>query len=135
MRNVIRLVAFGLTLFALLPLTVVKGATRARRASEFMCAPTQKGKISDPAVAARRLYNAWRQRNRKAALQVAEPKAVNKLFGVRRVAMKFKGCELHDEVFYCVYHNARLDLDMSIEVSGGASAGYHVRWVTFSSEH
>jgi|SRR5947209_12234618 len=98
-------------------------------------AAIQKGKISDPADAARRLYSAWRQRNRKAALKVAEPKVVNKLFGVRRMAMKFKGCNLQDEIFYCAYHNASLDLDMSIEVIGGASAGYHVRWVTFSSEH
>lgn len=130
-----RAISFSLILIVAQSAVAVSRTFTASSRRPSAPATIQKGKISDPAEAARRLYNAWRHRNRKAALKVAEPKAVNKLFSVRRVPMKFKGCELHDEVFYCVYHNENLDLNMSIEVSGGASAGYHVRWVTFSSEH
>ncbi len=93
------------------------------------------GRITDPKVAASRLYNAWRAGRRSAALRVATPEAVDKLFGVRRRAMKFVGCRNKDEGgFQCVYRDARLDLSLALEVDGGASAGYSVVSVSFSSE-
>lgn len=98
-------------------------------------AAAEAGKIGDPAEAARRLYGAWRGRNRSAAEAIAEPRAVNKLFAVRFIEMKFNGCKNNDMIFYCAYHNSELGLSMGLEVEGGASAGYHVRWVTFSSEN
>jgi hypothetical protein len=55
-------------------------------------AATQPGKISDPKVAASRLYQASRAGRRSAAVKVATTGAVDKLFGVRRRAMRFEGC-------------------------------------------
>ena len=97
-------------------------------------AVSQAGKIGDPAVAAQRLYAAWKARDRSAAAAVAEPKAIDKLFGARFMEMRFTGCRHGNDGFSCVWHNPSLGLDMSMEVAGGASAGYHVMWVTFSSE-
>lgn len=93
------------------------------------------GRISDPQVAASRLYEAWRAGRRPAALRVATPEAVDKLFGVRRRAMRFEGCRNREEGgFQCIYRDARLDLSLAMEVDGGASAGYSVISVSFSSE-
>jgi hypothetical protein len=94
----------------------------------------QAGKITNPATAARRLYLAWKSRNRKAALKVASDEAVKKLFGVRWRPMKSKGCENENGSFECIYHDAKLDLDLAMVVEGGASAGYHVESISFSSE-
>lgn len=96
---------------------------------------TQAGKITEPGVAARRLYNAWRRKNRAAALKVADRATVEKLFGVRWRAMRSKGCQLRDEGGYqCVYYDAKNDLSLAINVGGGASAGYGVESVRFSRE-
>jgi hypothetical protein len=98
-------------------------------------ATTQAGKITDPKVAAMRLYAAWRRKNRAAALKVAERETVDKLFGVRWRAMQSKGCERRDEGgFQCIYYDAKNDLSLSINVGGGASAGYGVESVSFSTE-
>ena len=95
----------------------------------------QRGKITDPKVAATRLYDAWRRKSRTAALQVADRETVNKLFGVRWRAMQAKGCERRDEGgFQCVYYDAKNDLSLAINVSGGASSGYGVESVSFSTE-
>ena len=74
-------------------------------------------------------------RRRPAAQRVATPEAVDKLFGVRRRAMKFEGCRDKEEGgFQCVYRDARLDVSPAMEVDGGASAGYSVVSVSLSSE-
>lgn len=94
----------------------------------------QAGKITSPTVAARRLYNAWKVRNRRLALKVASPEAVSKLFSVRWRPMRLRGCENDNGSFECIYRDAKLDLDLAMVVEGGASAGYHVETVSFSSE-
>lgn len=110
-------------------------AVSQRRAPRVRARDPLAGRISDPKVAASRLYNAWRAGSRSAALRVATPEAVDKLFGVRRRAMRFEGCHNKEEGgFQCVYRDARLDLSLAMEVDGGASAGYSVTSVSFSSE-
>jgi hypothetical protein len=98
-------------------------------------AAAQPGKITAPGVAASRLYNAWRRKNRPAALSVATDEAVDKLFGVRWRPMRSRGCRLRDEGgFQCIYYDAKSDLSLAINVGGGASTGYGIESVSFSSE-
>lgn len=86
----------------------------------------QKGKISSPEVAAKRLYSAWKAHSRAAARKVASPAAVNKLFKTRwsGPGMKFMGCENRAGGYDCSYYYEGGALIMRVE--GGASAGYHV---------
>jgi len=127
----------GRVLALSLPLVAPVGVPAERvRACAFYGARAhaQPGKITDPKVAAARLYNAWRGRNRVAALKVAERETVDKLFGVRWRAMRSEGCERRDEGgFRCIYRDAKSDLSLSINVAGGASAGYAVESVSFST--
>jgi hypothetical protein len=95
---------------------------------------SQAGKISDPNVAAKRLYNSWRIKNRRAALAVASKDAVEKLFSTRWRPLTAKRCEHTDEGFQCVFHDPKGLFDLSINVDGGASAGYSVTSLSFSSE-
>jgi hypothetical protein len=108
-------------------LTVINLNTRA-------AATIQKGKITNPRVAAQRLYNAWKTKSKKAGLKVATAEAVSKLFSVKWRPMKFKGCQNTGGSFECIYTDAKIDLDVAMIVEGGASAGYHVESVSFSSE-
>lgn len=89
-----------------------------------------------PQAAAQSLYQAWRVKNRKTALKVADKSAVDKLFSTRWRALKFKGCTNRDEGgFECIYNDAKLDLSIAFILDGGASAGgYSVVSVSFSSE-
>ena len=122
-----------------LPLLVAAAAIPARPLSRHPPRPepaaAQPGKITDPKVAATRLYDAWRRKNRAAALKVAERETVDKLFGVRWRAMRPKGCERRDEGgFQCVYYDSKNDISLAINVAGGASSGYGVESVSFSTE-
>jgi hypothetical protein len=70
-----------------------------------------------------------------AALKVAGRETVDKLFSVRWRAMRSKGCRRRDEGgFQCIYYDAKNDLSLAINVDGGASAGYGVESVSFSTE-
>jgi hypothetical protein len=135
-RRHLALALLGLAL--LMPAAAIQPRSHApsqRRAPRARARDPLAGRISDPKVAASRLYDAWRGGRRPAALRVATPEAVDKLFGVRRRAMKFEGCRNKEEGgFQCVYRDARLDLSLAMEVDGGASAGYSVVSVSFSSE-
>jgi hypothetical protein len=91
----------------------------------------------EPAAAAKALFQAWKQRSRKAAAKVAAPEAVEKLFGTRWQAMAFRGCTVREEEggFECLFVEPRLDLSLAMIVDGGASVGgYNVSSVSFSSE-
>lgn len=136
-RRLLPCALLGLALLALpaAATSLRADALRQRRAPHARARDHLAGRISDPKVAASRLYEAWRAARRPAALRVATPEAVDKLFGVRRRAMKFEGCRNKEEGgFQCVYRDARLDLSVAMEVDGGASAGYSVVSVSFSSE-
>ena len=97
-------------------------------------AAAQPGKITDYKVAAQRLYQAWRANDRPAALRVASKAAVDKLLSVTWRAMRSKGCQRADEGFQCVYEDPKLDVRVAFTIDGGASAGYGVTAVSFSSE-
>jgi hypothetical protein len=113
---------------------IAKASTVHEREPWSAAATIQKGKITNPRVAAQRLYNAWKKKNKKSALKVAAPAAVSKLFSVNWRPMKFKGCHNTGSSFDCIYRDSKLDLDVSMVVEGGASAGYHVESVSFSTE-
>jgi hypothetical protein len=94
-------------------------------------------KFVSPEAAARRLYDAWRRRNRRAALKVATRRAVNILFGNSWTSwrpMKFKGCERSESGdIICRFISQRSGvLEMGVE--GGASVGgYNVESVSLFS--
>jgi hypothetical protein len=86
-------------------------------------------RVSDPAVAARRLFDAWQAGDRDRALQVATPAAVHELFAVTTSSRpRFAGCRSQLPRFRCHYWIPDADgvfyVDMLVE--GGASAGYRV---------
>lgn len=108
--------------------------TRYERESVRTLATIQKGKITDPGVAAQRLYGAWKKNSKKAALKVASTEAVSKLFSTKWRPMKFKGCQNTGGSFECIYHDAKNDFDLAMVIEGGMSAGYHVESLSFSSE-
>jgi len=113
---------------------IAKASTVHEREAWSAPATIQKGKITNPRVAAQRLYNAWKKKSRRSALKVAAPAAVSKLFSTKWRPMKFKGCQNTGGAFECIYRDPKLDLDVSMVVEGGASAGYHVESVSFSTE-
>jgi hypothetical protein len=92
-------------------------------------------KITSPEVAARRLYDAWKKHDAQGARAFASDEAVAKLFSTKFRPLQAKGCDHVDEGFQCIYHDAAEDLfDVSFNVEGGASAGYNVTSVSFSTE-
>jgi hypothetical protein len=121
--------------FLLFPSIGVRTGTAHALPAFTATAVLQPGKITDPKVAATRLYDAWRRKNRAAALKVAERETVNKLFSVRWRAMRSRGCERREEGgFQCIYYDTKNDFSLSFNVDGGASAGYAVESVSFSTE-
>jgi hypothetical protein len=87
-----------------------------------------------PDETAQTLYNAWRTKNRFKAQAAATNEAIEKLFGVKRRVMKFKGCHKREEGdFECLYEDQKNDFQMAmlVEVS---RRGYRIKSVSFSSE-
>jgi hypothetical protein len=89
-------------------------------------------RISDPATAAWRLYQAWTAGDYWAALAWGRPEAVRALFAVPRERSAFKGCVLVPPLgpYRCKWETARREI--SIYVSGGASVGYGINKVETS---
>jgi len=89
-----------------------------------------------PVLVAQKLYQAWRTNGRTAARKVADPDAVNKLFGVKWRAMKFEGCRQREEGgSECIYRDLKNDFSLAMIVEGGASlGGYNVASLSFSTE-
>jgi hypothetical protein len=90
--------------------------------------PTTSPRISDPALAARQVFDAWQARNQQRALQAATPTAVRTLFAFAPTpGLRFTGCRFLSLGYDCGYLSADVGLyyiDMRVE--GGASAGYRV---------
>ena|ERR1044072_953320 len=87
-----------------------------------------------PAETAQTLYRAWQAKNRFKAQQAATNEVVEKLFGVKRRVMQFKGCHKREEGnFECLYKDKKTDFTMAmlIEVARG---GYRIKSLSFSSE-
>ena len=93
-------------------------------------------KVSNPEVAAKRLYGAWKRSDRPAARRVASRSAVNKLFKTRFTEggpdWQFQGCERHRGGYDCFYYYEGGGATM--RVTGGVSAGYRVRSVKFIAD-
>ncbi len=110
-------------------------AALAPPASPAAFSSVQDGFIRDPEVAARKMYDAWQAKNQKAAAEIAEAAAVTKLFGLTVQPLTFTHCQrTGDGVFECVYHDAKTNFEVWFRVIGGASAGYHVGSVSFSTD-
>lgn len=110
-------------------------ATSVGSASHVQAAAAPIDLARDPSIAARRLYDAWHARNRPVADVVASGDAVTKLFGLTPVALTFTHCQRTGVgEFECVYRTSQDDLEVWFKVLGGASAGYHVESVSFSTD-
>jgi hypothetical protein len=96
---------------------------------------TKKKKFVTAEVAAQRLYQAWHQRNRSAALRVATTEAVNKLFHEKWRPMKpgKNFCQNRGGAITCIYHDVKAGV-LEMEVEGGVSVGgYSVTSVSLFS--
>lgn len=100
--------------------------------------PTQLAyDVFSPETAAQRLFLAWKNRNRRAALKVARRNAVNDLFQEKWAPMKpgKKFCEGEDFKYTCTYFTKDgLVLEMGVDKTG--SMTYEVVSVSlFSAAH
>jgi len=98
---------------------------------DFVALP---GGISDPAVAAKQLYSAWKAGDRVNARKSSSETALNQLFKQPWSApdLKFTGCENHAGGYDCFYRYEGGGLMMRVE--GGASAGYWVQSINFVAD-
>lgn len=90
-------------------------------------------RISDPQVAADRLLDAWLDGDRAAAGRLASPAAVDRLFAETPPAQSPQAlpCRLANPgTFVCSYPLAQR-AELSMFVTGGASAGYRVSGIEF----
>jgi hypothetical protein len=90
--------------------------------------PTTPSRISDPALAARRLFQAWQAGDRQRARQAATPSAVRTLFAFApTAALRFADCRYSSLGYDCFYSSTDVGLwYLDMRVEGGASAGYRV---------
>jgi len=100
------------------------GATTAARPT-----PAPPPRLSDPALAARHLFDAWQAHDRQRALQAASPSAVRALLAISPTPRpRFTGCRYRSFGYDCHYWHPDAGgvsaIDMRVE--GGASAGYRV---------
>jgi hypothetical protein len=131
MQTAFRIVVMSLILISAAALH----ATSLRSARHSQVVAAAGDLIRDPSIAARRLYDAWQAKNRQGADVVATGDAVTKLFGLTPVPLMFTHCQRTGVgEFECVYRNPNDDLEVWFKVLGGASAGYHVESVSFSTD-
>jgi len=93
--------------------------------------PAGPPRIPEPALAARHLFSAWQAGDRQRALEAATPAAVRALFALAPSPRpRFTGCHDHRSLHDCNYRYPDGNADgmwyITMEVDGGASAGYHV---------
>jgi hypothetical protein len=91
--------------------------------------PAPTPRFSDPALAARYLFDAWQAGDRQRALQAASPTAVRSLFAIPATPRpRFTECRSRSLGFDCVYSYPDADgvYFIGMRVQGGASAGYRV---------
>src|SRR5688572_13732606 len=90
--------------------------------------------IKTPQEAAQGLFQTWSRKQKKTSQNFARQEAIEKLFGVRKQKMTFKGCTKREEGdFECIYENKKNDLSLAMIVKI-YRAGYRVASVSFSSE-
>jgi len=90
--------------------------------------PAPTPRFSDPALAARYLFDAWQAGDRQRALQAASPTAVRSLFAFAPTQkLRFTGCRYLSLGYDCFYSSTDVGLYyLGMRVQGGASAGYRV---------
>ncbi len=90
--------------------------------------PATAPRLSDPALAARQVFEAWQAGNQQRALQAATPSAVRTLFAFAPTqGLRFTGCRFLSLGYDCGYLSADVGLYyIDMRVQGGASAGYRV---------
>ena len=104
------------------------GPTTHRPAQTAPQPPTTSPRISDPAQAARQVFNAWQAGDQQRALQAATPSAVRTLFAFTPTPeLRFTGCRFSRLGYDCFYSSTDVGLwYLDMRVEGGASAGYRV---------
>jgi hypothetical protein len=90
--------------------------------------------VRGPELSAKKLYDAWQKKDRAAAFADAETTAVAKLFARLPQPMTLTRCQRTDEGFYCIYRDPKTAFEVWIRTTGGASAGYFVNAVFFSTD-
>jgi predicted lipid-binding transport protein (Tim44 family) len=90
--------------------------------------PTTSPPISDPAQAARQLFQAWQAGDQPRARQAATPSAVRTLFAFTPTPeLRFTSCRFSSLGYDCFYTSTDVGLwYLDMRVEGGASAGYRV---------
>jgi hypothetical protein len=91
--------------------------------------PAPIPRFSEPALAARHLFDAWQAGDRQRALQAASPTAVRSLFAISATPRpRFTECRSRSLGFDCFYSYPDADgvYFIGMRVQGGASAGYRV---------
>lgn len=87
-----------------------------------------RASAKSPEAAARALYNAWKAKDRQAALKVATPAAVKALFADKFFPMKFVECR-KDEELSCLFDYEAGGLFMLMQ--GDAARGYRVKAIDY----
>jgi hypothetical protein len=90
--------------------------------------PPPTPRISDPAMAARQVFQAWQAGNQQRALRAATPAAVRTLFAFApNPQLRFTQCRFLRLGYDCLYSSADVGLYyLDMRVEGGTSAGYRV---------
>jgi hypothetical protein len=90
--------------------------------------PTTSPPISDPAQAARQLFQAWQAGDQPRARQAATPSAVSTLFAFTPTPkLRFTSCRFSSHGYDCFYTSTDVGLwYLDLRVGGGAPAGYRV---------
>jgi hypothetical protein len=90
--------------------------------------PTTSPPISDPAQAARQLFQAWQAGDQPRARQAATPSEVRTLYAFTPTPeLRFTSCRFSSLGYDCFYTSTDVGLwYLDMRVEGGASAGYRV---------
>jgi hypothetical protein len=130
----------GAVLTTQLPATTTPPPTTSPRAGPTTGGPTRptpkppstSPRISDPALAARQVFQAWLAGDRQRALQAATPSAVRTLFAFPPTPqLRFTECRFLRLGYDCFYSSPDVELSyVHMRVEGGASAGYQVVSIT-----
>lgn len=118
-----------------LTLALIPGELSAQTNSGMLSASAPPRAIFKTAdAAAQKLYGAWRAKDKAGAGAAADREAVEKLFSVRRRAMKFEGCQKREEGdFECIYRDARNDISLAM-LAAKTLRGYRIKSLSFSTE-
>lgn len=116
-------------------LALIPGELSAQAKSGMLSASAPPRSIFNTAdAAAQKLYAAWRAKDKAGAGAAADKEAVEKLFSVRRRAMKFEGCQKREEGdFECIYRDARNDISLAM-LAEKTGRGYRIKSLSFSTE-